>query len=631
MSGRAGRAVSCDARALAREVAELTGGEIRLALPLGLGKAVTLANAFVELALEDPSISLSIFTALTLEVPHPADEMSRRLLGPASERLFGRYPGLRYAELQHRNALPENITINEFFFLAGKWLGNRAAQQNHICANYTHALGYLLDQRPNVVAQLLARSADGRLSLSCNTDITLDLLAARREGRADFVMLGEINSQLPFMPGPAEIETDELLVLFDDPKSDFELFSAPSRPVSLADHAIGLHVSRLIADGGTVQIGIGSTGDAIAHALLLRHRETDAHAALLNACPFDIPDWFAGGGPFAEGLYCVTEMLVAGLLALFEAGVIRREEDGAAIHAGFFVESRDFYEKLRAMPADRLARIAMMPVSYTNSLYGDAYADEGTKRVARRNARFVNSAMMATLLGAAISDTREDGQVVSGVGGQFNFVDQAFALEGARSIITLPATRSRAGKTSSNIVWSRPFATVPRHMRDIVVTEYGIADLRGKSEAETIRAMLRITDSRFQEGLREEACKAGKLPRGWAIPESWKANRPERLEAWLAPAREDGHLPTFPLGTDFTPVEQRLLPALDHLREIAGARWQMAALAWRGLFAKPNAGQAARLKRMDLDKPSSMKERALRAVLLGAMKATGGQARGVQV
>ena len=75
----------------------------------------------------------------------------------------------------------------------------------------------------------------------------------------------------------------------------------------------------------------------------------------------------------------------------------------------------------------------MMPVSFTNELYGD----EETKRRARVDARFVNNAMMATLMGAAISDGLESGQVVSGVGGQYNFVAQAFALEGARSILAI--------------------------------------------------------------------------------------------------------------------------------------------------------------------------------------------------
>ena len=79
----------------------------------------------------------------------------------------------------------------------------------------------------------------------------------------------------------------------------------------------------------------------------------------------------------------------------------------------------------------------MMPVSFTNALYGD----EEAKRRARVDARFVNNAMMATLMGAAVSDGLEDGQVISGVGGQYNFVAQAFALEGARSILALEAAR----------------------------------------------------------------------------------------------------------------------------------------------------------------------------------------------
>ena len=91
-----------------------------------------------------------------------------------------------------------------------------------------------------------------------------------------------------------------------------------------------------------------------------------------------------------------------------------------------------------------------------------------------------------------------NGRVVSGVGGQYNFVAQAFALQGARSIIVLPATRATAGRMNSNIRWNYGHTTIPRHLRDIMVTEYGIADLRGKSDREVIAAMLSVADSRFQ-------------------------------------------------------------------------------------------------------------------------------------
>ena len=107
-------------------------------------------------------------------------------------------------------------------------------------------------------------------------------------------------------------------------------------------------------------------------------------------------------------------------------------------------------------------------------------ATRTAKRRARVDARFVNNAMMATLMGAAISDGLENGQVVSGVGGQYNFVAQAFALQGARSILTLEATRQAGAKTHSNIRWSYGHETIPRHLRDVFVTEYGVADRQGK-------------------------------------------------------------------------------------------------------------------------------------------------------
>ena len=128
---------------------------------------------------------------------------------------------------------------------------------------------------------------------------------------------------------------------------------------------------------------------------------------------------------------------------------------------------KSFYRALCDRTPEEIARIGMMPVSFTNQLYGD----EEAKRRARVDARFVNNAMMATLMGAAISDGLEDGRVVSGVGGQYNFVAQAFALEGARSILTLEATRPAGSGTQSNIRWNYGHETIPRHLRDVIVTE----------------------------------------------------------------------------------------------------------------------------------------------------------------
>src|SRR5690348_10029850 len=171
-------------------------------------------------------------------------------------------------------------------------------------------------------------------------------------------------------------------------------------------------------------------------------------------------------------------MVFEAFLGLIEAGVLKREVDGAVLQGAFLLGPQSFYRALREMTQVQRARIQMTAVSFTNELYGD----EAAKRRARVNARFVNNAMMATLRGAAISDGLDNGQVVSGVGGQYNFVAQAFALEGARSILTLESTRREKGGAASNIRWSYGHATIPRHLRDIVITEYGVADLRGKSD-----------------------------------------------------------------------------------------------------------------------------------------------------
>lgn len=611
-----GAPITAPAEEIAEALIERCGPEIRLALPLGLGKPVTLLNALTRAVARRPEVRLSILTALTLEPPEASAGMAARFLGPARERLFGAYPVPEYARQLCDGSLPPNIEVAEFFMLAGRWLGVETAQRHYIAANYTHALDVVRRWRPNLVLQLLGEDVEGTLTLSCNTDITADLLRDRHAGRLDFLMAGETNANLPALPGPeASLPREALAFLLQNPP-DFELFSVVKRPVGAVEHAIALQVAGMIRDGGTLQIGIGAIGDAVAHALITR--QEGRLAALQQDRPFaaPLPRDLASDGPFRQGLYCATEMLVDGLLHLFEVGIISREVDGAAIHAGFFVDCRDFYDRLHALPPEQRARIQMVPVSFTNQLYGD----EAAKRAARRDARFVNSAMKATLLGGIVSDATAEGQEVSGIGGQFNFIEQAFALEGARAIITLPATRQSKGRLRSNILWEHPHESVPRAYRDLVVTEYGVADLRGKRDEEVVQAMLRIADSRFQPGLMAKAQKAGKLSRDFTLPPEWQRNTPEALEGWLRPKA----LPDFPFGTDFTPVEQRLLPALDLLSQAQADKRALAGLIWQGIRggSGTRARHVAAMERMGLDKAVTLGERLEGWALLGALEAS---------
>ncbi|MDO9059477.1 MAG: acetyl-CoA hydrolase/transferase C-terminal domain-containing protein, partial [Bradyrhizobium sp.] len=276
---------------------------------------------------------------------------------------------------------------------------------------------------------------------------------------------------------------------------------------------------------------------------------------------------------------------------------------------------KSFYRALREMAPDRIARIQMMPVSFTNELYGDEVA----KRRARVDARFINNAMMATLMGAAVSDGLEDGQVVSGVGGQYNFVAQAFALRGARAILTVEATRQGKARTHSNVRWNYGHLTIPRHLRDVTVTEYGVADLRGKSDADVIAAMLGVADSRFQSELARQAKDAGKLPKSFEISANKRENFPERIKAALRPAREAGLLPSFPFGSDFTDTEQRLIPALQVLQQAQRTPLQLPGLLWQGLTRTPDAADDECLARLGLDNPKTFAERAYRALVGAAL------------
>jgi hypothetical protein len=267
----------------------------------------------------------------------------------------------------------------------------------------------------------------------------------------------------------------------------------------------------------------------------------------------------------------------------------------------------------------------MTRVSKVNDLYDP---NELRLRCQRKHPRFLNTAMAATLLGGAASETLEDGRVVSGVGGQYNFVAMAHELPDSRSLILLRSTREKGGERLSNIVWSRGMLTIPRHLRDVVVTEYGVADLRGQDDETCVRRMVSVADAEFQPALVAIAKRNGKLARDYEIPAAARANRPENLKRFVRRWRERGFFAEYPFGSDFTDVERRLVPALARLKaRAAGPKWKtmpaLAAFAIRkgGATGSPARDYPAELARMGLAHPSGIGERltarALRAALRG--------------
>ena len=709
---------SCVARMLSH-----AGSDLRVALPLGLGKPNVLVNALYARVAADTTRHMRIYTALSLARPRAKTSLERRFLEPFLVRHFGAdYPDLEYVAAQHAGTLPANIRVHEFYLQSGAMLGVGSVQRDYISMNYTHVARDVVGAGINLILQLIAVRDEGgrrRYSLACNPDVTADLLEQMAAaGAARPMVVGVLHPDLPFIGNEAEIGADFFDIVLEAPGCRQVLFALPREPVDVAEHAIGLHASALVRDGGTLQIGIGALSDALVYALRLRHNDNQAYVSALAAIGGDANPLIAaigGTAPLRGGLYGASEMVMDGFMHLAQDGVLSRcvyddfpieravedgtltpilpadaadrmiacgvlpaqvdarelarlerfgilpqgtqlqdgelllpdgsrlpatpaaaraawnhvlsgrsLRDGRYLRGAFFLGSKDFYAWLRGLQGPAFDGLSMTRVSDINQLYGGREALDATQR---RDARFFNTCMMATALGAAVSDALDTGQVVSGVGGQYNFVAMAHALKGGRSILLLRSTRTSHGKPQSNILWNYGHTTIPRHLRDIYVTEYGSADLRGKSDEDCITAMLAITDARFLDELIARAKADGKLRADFVAPAPWRANTPDELAQRLAAAQANGLFPQFPFGSDFSAEELELLPALKRLQQVSASKARLAAFLL-GCIWQSAATPAERvlLRRLDLESPRGIGARVLRGLVIRALRQVRGSA-----
>jgi acyl-CoA hydrolase len=619
--------------------------------------------------------------------------------------------------------LPPNVTVHEFFMKSGAWLRHPVAQQNYVSSNYTHIARDMIDFGVNVFCQAVAKGeVDGQtyLSLSSNADSS-DLWPMLEEIRGTdrpFVLVGETYANLPFMYHDAMTPIEDWDFVLDNRAYDHTLLGPPNMAVTTADYLIGLYASTLVRDGGTLQIGIGSLGDAIAYGLCQREQNNAAYLDALKE--IGATDRYAdsiaelgGTGRFQEGLYGSSEMFCDAFRHLRYAGVLKRKvydwlplqrlvsagqvqdekvtpelldglvedlgvhshltaedvaqlkkfgvfndqvqyadgalqvggeslsadlgdpaaaqrikesclgdtlKNGIVLHGGFYLGPQGMYKALLEMSEEERKLICMTGVSKVNQLYGA----EELATLQRKDARFMNTAMIATLMGSVASDGLENGSVVSGVGGQYNFVAMGHALKGARSIIMLRSSRMKAGEPISNILFNYGHCTIPRHLRDIVITEYGIARLRGKCDKDVIAGMLNISDSRFQEELLNKAKELGKIPKDYQIPAEYRNNYPDRLEARLKRFRKDGMFPPFPFECDLTDTEIALGKCLKGLKaKMSRKRGAMKAFA--GAMKPRRIPESAKpyLERMKLDTPDSTKEKIVAKLIVAELEAAG--------
>ena len=370
-------------------------------------------------------------------------------------------PGVRY--------------LSGFFGPAERFLVDSGARVEFVPADFRRFTRIAEQLSPRVVATVATPpDADGFVSLSLHAGATVDAIA-RAGADPDRVLVVETNAKFPRTRGLLpefghRVHLDQIDVLVE---SDRDPFVLPEVVPGDVDRAIAAHVQPLIPDGATLQTGIGGIPSTVVG--LLAHGD---------------------GGDY--GVH--SEMFTTGLMQLHRAGKVsnlrKGQFDGVSITT-FAAGTLELYAWL-----DENEEVAFLPVDVVNS-----------PEVISRNHTMItiNGALTVDLHGQVVADTI-GGRQFSGIGGHEDFTAPSGLSLADRSLICMPSTSLVDGVCISRIVpalaegW---VVTTPRHQLDLVVTEHGVAHLRGRTVRERARALADIADLPFRDELRERAERLG--------------------------------------------------------------------------------------------------------------------------
>ncbi|MFI4934368.1 MAG: acetyl-CoA hydrolase/transferase family protein [Caulobacterales bacterium] len=297
--------------------------------------------------------------------------------------------------------------------------------------------------------------------------------------RARMVIV-EVSRGLPYVfPQENGVHVSEVDYVIDG--DDGPPPEVPKAPSAEIDNAVARLIAQEVEDGATLQIGIGALPNAVCSLL----KESGVK---------DI------------GVH--TELLTEGIVELYQAGCVtgaKKKLDPGKVAFTFAVGSKDLYAAV-----DRNPDMLCLPVDYTNIPHVIMQND---------NVVSINSTTQIDLQGQAASES--DGhRHISGTGGQLQFVRGAYASRGGKSFICLPSTYERKGVRKSRIVLDLTLGnivTTPRSDVMYVVTEYGIANLKGRSVCERARALIGLAHPDFREELERAAHEHGLIPRGLLV------------------------------------------------------------------------------------------------------------------
>ena len=308
--------------------------------------------------------------------------------------------------------------------------------------------------------------SEGRMSLALHAGATIDELV--RCGRdPDRTLIVEMNRNLPRTHGlppayPHALLVDEVDIAIE---SERPVVTLPDLQADEAEQRIAAHAHGFISDGCTLQTGIGGVPNLVVRML-------------------------AEGSGGDYGIH--SEMFTDGLMHLHHAGKVSNKKgihDGYSV-ATFAMGSRALYDWL-----DGNSAVRFLPVDQVN---------EPSLIARNRKVISINGALSVDLVGQVVADRIGDREH-SGIGGHEDFVTGAAFSEGGRSLICLPSTAKTPAGVVSRIVSVFPAGTcvtTPRHQVDVIITEFGAAELAGKTAGERAAALIEIAHPAFRDALR---------------------------------------------------------------------------------------------------------------------------------
>lgn len=300
----------------------------------------------------------------------------------------------------------------------------------------------------------------GFFSCGTNGDYTIPTAHSAKK------LIVEVNPRMPRVFGNSSVHISEVDAIVEH---ESPLFAIPMRPATTLDETIGKHIVEMVPDGATLQIGIGGVPNAVC-AALTNHKDLGIH----------------------------TELMMPSLVALIQSGAVTNRLKNLNRHKNVFTLAAGdeaFYDYLNDNSS-----MEVYPVDYVNDPY-----------VIGRNDRVVSiSAFLEVGLDGEVNSEALEGKQYTAPGGQLDFVRGAQLSKGGKSILTAYSTAAK-GSISRIVPKIQGPTTDPRTDTQYIVTEYGVADMTGKSTTERAEALIAIAHPNFRDGLRQGARELGYL------------------------------------------------------------------------------------------------------------------------